>query len=235
MRDFHEFAFRIRGGVTALGRCGLVLAVGLGATASGAQAQVALPVHDLGFIGPGWGQALTAEELAPYDITVFPDGRGLPRGQGSVRQGRALYAAQCASCHGPRGIEGPAARLVGSDGFLGWDDPLRPLRLRKHPLLLMSVEARWPHATTLFDYIRRAMPYQAPKSLTDNEVYAVTAYLLHRQGLVGADAVMNAQALAAVVMPAASRTTVPSEHAHLPGIMPSRARMRDNETLEMPR
>ena len=79
-----------------------------------------------------------------------------------MAQGARLYQAQCAACHGPRGIEGPAARLAGSDGWMGWDDPLRLLRIRKYPLLIQSVGARWPYATTLFDYVRRAMPDHAP-------------------------------------------------------------------------
>lgn len=156
----------------------------------------------------GLGQELRAQELAPYDITVFPNGRNLPSGQGSVTQGAALYARQCASCHGVRGIEGPAARLVGSDGFIGWDDPLRPLRIQKHPLLVQSVGARWAYATTVFDYVRRAMPPHAPKSLDANACYALTAYLMHRNGLLAADAVLDAQSLPRVVMPGAAKTVV---------------------------
>jgi cytochrome c len=98
-------------------------------------------------------------------------------------------------------IEGPAARLVGSDGFIGWDDPLRPLRIRKYPLLVQSVGARWPYATTLIDYIRRAMPYGAPKSLTSDETYALTAFLLYRHGVVNQGAIMNASSLPKVIMP----------------------------------
>lgn len=156
----------------------------------------------------GLGMPASREQWAVYDITVFPDGRGLPPGSGGVNQGRTLYAAQCAACHGANGTEGPAARLVGSDGFIGWDDLLRPLRIRKYPLLIQSVGARWPHATTLFDYIRRAMPYYAPKSLSNDEVYALTAFILHRHGLVAQNAVMDASSLPKVIMPALANSVM---------------------------
>lgn len=152
----------------------------------------------------GLGQA--PAQIERHAITIFPDGRNLPPGQGSAAQGARLYRAQCAVCHGGRGIEGPAARLAGSDGFIGWDDPLRPLRVVKHPLLVISVGARWPYATTLFDYVRRAMPYHAPKSLNDDEVYAITAHLLNLNGLVPPDAVMDPRSLPQVVMPGRART-----------------------------
>ncbi|MGQ0709952.1 MAG: c-type cytochrome [Rhodoferax sp.] len=156
----------------------------------------------------GLGQALAEHEWAAYDITIFPDGRKLPAGQGSVAQGAALYATHCAACHGEGGREGPAARLVGSDGFIGWDDLLRPLRVLKHPLLVQSMGARWAYATTVFDYIRRAMPQHAPKSLDADACYAVTAYLLHRNGLLPADAVLDARSLPRVVMPGAAKTVL---------------------------
>ena len=154
----------------------------------------------------GLGEPLEPARLARHDITVFPGGRNLPPGQGSVVQGARLYQAQCAACHGPRGIEGPAARLAGSDGWMGWGDPLRPLRVRKYPLQVLSVGALWPYATTVFDYVRRAMPHHAPKSLTDDEVYAITAHLLHLNSLVGAEAVMERDSLPKVVMPGLART-----------------------------
>ena len=154
----------------------------------------------------GLGQPLPAAQIERYAITVFPDGRNLPLGQGNVAQGATLYQAQCAACHGDKGIEGPAARLAGSDGFIGWTDPLRVLRIRKYPLLVVSVGARWPYATSLFDYVRRAMPHHAPKSLSDDEVYAVTAHLLHLNDLVPASAVMNRESLPRVVMPGLEKT-----------------------------
>ena len=154
----------------------------------------------------GFGQPLTEAEVAPYAITVFPDGRNLPHGRGSVADGAVLYAERCAFCHGAKGIEGPASRLAGTDGFFGWTDPLRVLRIDKHPLLIMSMGARWPYATTIFDYVRRAMPHFAPKSLSNDEVYAVTGYLLYLNDLVEKTAVMDRASLLKVKMPAQERT-----------------------------
>ncbi|WP_158616843.1 c-type cytochrome [Acidovorax sp. FJL06] len=154
----------------------------------------------------GLGQPLPPAEVERYSITIFPGGRNLPPGRGSVEQGGRLYAMHCAACHGAQGIEGPAARLAGTDGFIGWSDPLRPLRVRKYPLQVLSVGALWPHATTVFDYVRRAMPLHAPKSLTDDEVYAITAHLLHLNRLVAANAVMDKESLPQVVMPGRART-----------------------------
>jgi cytochrome c len=156
----------------------------------------------------GLGLPLDSEQIERFAITIFPDGRNLPPGQGSVAQGAELYQAQCAVCHGNRGIEGPASRLAGSDGFFDWSDPLRILRIKKYPLLVQSVGARWPYATTLFDYVRRAMPHHAPKSLTDDQVYAVTAYLLYLNHLVSATAVIDSGSLPRVVMPGAARTVL---------------------------
>ena len=172
------------------------------ASASGAQPTARATGEPSAAVPIGLGRPLNATQLAPYAITIFPDGRNLPTGQGSVAQGAPLYQKHCAVCHGAQGIEGPAARLVGSDGFEGWNDPLRVMRILKHPLLVQSVGARWPYATTVFDYVRRAMPYHAPKSLQDDEVYAITAHLLHRMGVVEAGAVMNATTLPHVIMPA---------------------------------
>ncbi len=160
----------------------------------------------------GLGQPLERAQIERYAITIFPDGRNLPPGQGSVAQGAALYQAQCAACHGAKGIEGPAARLAGTDGFMGWSDPLRPLRVLKYPLLVVSVGARWPYATSLFDYVRRAMPHHAPKSLSDDEVYAVTAHLLHLNDLVPNTAVMNRENLPRVVMPGLQKTVLAWPH-----------------------
>jgi cytochrome c len=154
----------------------------------------------------GLGEALTEADLARYDITVFPDGRNLPPGRGSVTEGRVIYRDRCAACHGESGIEGPATRLAGSDGLFGWDDPLRIIRIKKYPLLIWSMGARWPYATSIFDYVRRAMPHTAPKSLSNDEVYAVTAYLLRMNALVEESAVMDRQALPKVKMPALDRS-----------------------------
>ena len=168
---------------------------------SGAASEPAAPPHVIGL-----GQPLAPADVERHAITVFPNGRNLPAGRGSVEQGARLYAMHCAACHGAKGIEGPAARLAGSDGFIGWSDPLRPLRVRKYPLQVLSVGAMWPYATTVFDYVRRGMPMHAPKSLTDDEVYAITAHLLHLNGLVPGDAIMDKENLPRVVMPGRERT-----------------------------
>ncbi len=141
------------------------------------------------FQGPNLGRAAGAEEVRMWDISIPPGGAGLPAGSGSVKQGEAVYAAKCQSCHGAGGAGKPADALVGGIGTLASGNPVR------------TVGSYWPYATTLFDYVRRAMPSTAPMSLTNDEVYAVSAYLLNRNGIVGADAVMNAQSLPQVRMP----------------------------------
>lgn len=139
--------------------------------------------------GPNLGQAATAAEIAAADISIAPNGSGLPPGQGSVKAGAAVYAAKCESCHGAKGAGKPADPLVGGAGTLAQANAVR------------TVGSYWPYATTLFDYIRRAMPTTAPLSLTNEEVYAVSAYVLHLNGIIAEDAVMNAQTLPKVRMP----------------------------------
>jgi len=152
------------------------------------------------------GVALSEAEIKKYSITIFPNGENLPIGQGSVQQGEVLYRSQCMMCHGKEGIEGPAARLAGSDGWFSLSDPLRILRIKKHPVLLISVGGLWPHATTIFDYIRRAMPHYAPKSLTNNEVYALTAYVLYLNDLVDEDIVLDKISILKIIMPGEERS-----------------------------
>ncbi|MGH8638560.1 MAG: c-type cytochrome [Burkholderiales bacterium] len=139
--------------------------------------------------GPNLGRAATTEEIAAWDISISPNGAGLPPGNGNVKQGAALYVAKCQACHGPNGTGKPADALTGGIGTLASINPVR------------TVASYWPYATTLFDYVRRAMPTTAPMSLTDDEVYAVTAYVLNLNGIIHADAVMNAQTLPQVKMP----------------------------------
>ena len=139
--------------------------------------------------GLNLGRAVTADEIRAWDISIPPSGAGLPPGSGSVKQGAAVYAAKCEACHGANGVGKPADALVGGQGTLASDNPVR------------TVGSYWPHATTLFDYVRRAMPTNAPKSLTDSEVYAVTAYVLQLNGIIPQDAVLNAQTLPQVKMP----------------------------------
>ena len=139
--------------------------------------------------GPGLGRAATAQEIRAADISIPPSGAGLPAGSGNAKQGASVYAAKCLACHGEKGAGKPADVLVGGIGSLATPKPLR------------TVGSFWPYATTLFDYTRRAMPLQNPKSLTDDEVYAVSAYILYLNGIVAEDAQMNAQTLALVKMP----------------------------------
>jgi S-disulfanyl-L-cysteine oxidoreductase SoxD len=140
---------------------------------------------------PKLGQAIAPADIAPWDISIGPDGGGLPPGRGSATQGGAVYVAKCQACHGDKGTGGPNDLLVGGIGSLA-PDKGPPVR---------TVGSYWPYATTLFDYIRRAMPFQESKSLTDDEVYGVSAYILHLNGIVGADDVLDAQSLPRVKMP----------------------------------
>jgi len=151
---------------------------------------------------------LLEKEIKPFEITVFPNGKNLPTGQGSVLQGKALYKTQCLMCHGEQGIEGPAARLAGSDGWFSFSDPLRVLRIDKYPILLISVGGLWPHATSIFDYIRRAMPHYAPKILSDNDSYALTAYVLYLNEIIDKDVVLDKNTIMQVTMPGLERSVL---------------------------
>jgi S-disulfanyl-L-cysteine oxidoreductase SoxD len=159
--------------------------------------------------GPlGLGREPSPEEIAERDLDVRPDGTGLPPGSGTARAGAPVYAARCAACHGPEGHGTPAGwPLVGrnpGDAF-NFNESLVHEERR-------TVGNYWPYATTLFDYTRRAMPADRPGSLTDDEVYALTAWILWRNGLVGEDEIMDARALPAVPMPSRDRF-VPDDRA----------------------
>lgn len=155
----------------------------------------------LGCVLPGWsaeepagsyddvGRPVTEEEIRAWNIDVTPTGEGLPPGQGTVKQGALLYAAKCAACHGPTGTEGPKDRLVGGRNTLTTPKPIK------------TVGSYWPYATTLYDYIHRAMPFNEPQSLTADEVYALVAWLLYQNGIIAEDAVMDARTLPNVQMP----------------------------------
>lgn len=138
---------------------------------------------------PRLGNPVPADVVAAWDTTVFPDGRGLPQGGGTAEQGRAIYDAKCSNCHGPEGRGETAEELVGRE------IPLTD------PDTAQTIGSFWPYATTLFDYTRRAMPMDKPGSLSADETYAVTAYLLQLNGVVAPGDVMNAQSLPKVQMP----------------------------------
>ena len=139
---------------------------------------------------PNLGQAVSPDEIAKWDISVFPDGEGLPKGEGSVEQGEKVYQQQCMSCHGQSGLGSVAGdQLAGAQMGLTSEYPEQ------------TIGSYWPYATTVFDVIRRSMPMTAPGSLTDNEVYAVTAYLLYLNNIISKDDVINSETLAKVKMP----------------------------------
>jgi S-disulfanyl-L-cysteine oxidoreductase SoxD len=144
----------------------------------------------------GVGRAPTADEIKAWDITIPPDGKGLPPGSGTATQGEAVYAARCESCHGAKGQSpkyDPAATqrtiLAGGRGTLTTNKPVR------------TIGSYWPYATTLWSYINRSQPFDEPGSLTPDEVYAVTAYLLYLNGIIGQSDVLDARTLPAVKMP----------------------------------
>jgi S-disulfanyl-L-cysteine oxidoreductase SoxD len=139
--------------------------------------------------GYGLGRPATPQEIAGWDIDVRADGAGLPPGRGAVGVGQAVFERRCAACHGENGEGGAADALVGGAGTLATAKPVR------------TVGSYWPYATTLFDYVRRAMPFNAPQSLTPDETYAVVAYVLFLNRIVPADSELDAKTLPAVKMP----------------------------------
>lgn len=140
--------------------------------------------------GPNLGKPIAPEDLASWDISIGPDGAGLPPGSGTVKQGEAVFAAKCQGCHGEMGAGGPNDRLAGGQGTLAGDKPA-----------VKTVGSYWPYATTLFDYVRRAMPFYESKSLTNDELYAVVAYVLNVNGVIAESETMNAETLPKVMMP----------------------------------
>jgi cytochrome c len=135
------------------------------------------------------GRAPTPEEIKAWDISIPPDGTGLPAGQGTAEEGAKVYQARCQECHGAEAKGGDEAALVGGHDTLATGKPLK------------TANGYWPYATTLFDYTRRAMPFKDPGLLTDNQVYAVVAFLLSLDGIIEKDAVLNAETLPKVKMP----------------------------------
>ena len=140
-------------------------------------------------IAPRLGRPLGEAAAARFDLDVFPDGRGRPAGRGTAAEGRALYAARCAACHGPQGRGGTAEDLAGAE---------EPLTARTPD---KTIGSYWPYATTVFDFVRRAKPMDAPGSFTNDEVYALTAFLLFANGLVGETDPIDATTLPRVRMP----------------------------------
>jgi hypothetical protein len=146
---------------------------------------LALAAPDL----PRLGQPVDPAYVAERQINVFPDGRGLPPGQGTVKEGAALYAKHCSRCHGESGEGGTAQELAHSDYPLTSPDASK------------TIGSYWPYATTVFDFVRRSMPMDAPRRLSNDEVYAIVAWLLHENGLISDTAVMNRNTLPQVQMP----------------------------------
>jgi mono/diheme cytochrome c family protein len=136
-----------------------------------------------------FGRPATPDEIKVWDIEVRPDGKGLPEGSGTAISGKEVFAENCAACHGDMGQGGLKDRLVGGQGTLASDKPVK------------TVGSYWPYATTLFDYIHRAMPYPAPGSLSIDDTYAVTAYLLSLNGIIPADGKLDKASLLQIKMP----------------------------------
>ena len=138
---------------------------------------------------PNLGKPISPDEAAAWDISILPDGTGLPPGNGTPVEGSQIYAQKCALCHGENGKGATNRALVGGLPVTGGIDTPK------------TIANFWPHATTLFDFIRRAMPWQQPRTLTDDEVYALTAYILALNKIIGENDAMNAVALPKVPMP----------------------------------
>jgi S-disulfanyl-L-cysteine oxidoreductase SoxD len=136
-----------------------------------------------------FGRPATPDEIALWDIDVRPDGKGLPPGRGTVAQGKQIFADNCAVCHGDNGVGGIKDRLAGGQGTLTSDAPVK------------TVGSYWPYATTLYDYIHRAMPYQAPGSLSNDDYYSLAAYILSLNGILPADATLDRDSLPKIKMP----------------------------------
>jgi len=136
-----------------------------------------------------FGRPATPDEIKLWDIDVRSDGKGLPEGSGTAAHGKEVFEENCAACHGEGGVGGIKDRLVGGQGTLASDKPVK------------TVGSYWPYATTLFDYIHRAMPYQAPGSLSIDDTYAVAAYILSLNGIIPADGKLDKASLPQVKMP----------------------------------
>ena len=138
--------------------------------------------------GPKLGKPINEAEVSGWDINVLPDGTGLPPGSGTAAEGARIYAAKCAACHGQDGKGGSNAKLAGGEA-------IKTIDAEK------TIANFWPYSTTIFDYVRRTMPWRQPRSLTNDEVYALTAYILSLNRLISANDTMNSQTLPKVRMP----------------------------------
>jgi cytochrome c len=141
----------------------------------------------------GFGSTATPDELSKF-FSIPPDGRGLPPGSGNAAKGAQIYAGACAACHGDK-LEGNPAKGIGGDKLLGGRGSLAS----KAPV--KTVESYWPYATTLFDYVKRAMPFNAPGSMSDDDVYSVVAYILSEAKIIQPNETMDAKSLPKVAMP----------------------------------
>jgi S-disulfanyl-L-cysteine oxidoreductase SoxD len=139
---------------------------------------------------PHLGKPIDEAAIANWDISILPDGTGLPKGSGTPAQGAPIFAEKCAACHGDNGKGGGAAAALVDDRQINGISASQK-----------TIKNFWPYATTIFDFVRRAMPFQMPHSLTDDEVYALTAYILAENKLIGANDAMNAETLPKVKMP----------------------------------
>ena len=147
------------------------------------------------------GRAATGAEIAAMNVDIAPDGTGLPRGQGTVAEGRAIYERQCARCHGANGEGMPPQ----NPPVIGRPPAAENFAFGTNPTLPRTIGNYWPYATTIFDYVRRAMPLETPGSLSNDEVYAVTAYLLAANQVIPMTATLDSASLAAVKMPYVER------------------------------
>jgi mono/diheme cytochrome c family protein len=138
---------------------------------------------------PHLGAPMTADDIAKWDLTIFPDGRGLPEGKGTAAEGKVIFDKQCATCHGDAGRGGTAEELVSEPGHLTEEAASK------------AIGPYWPYATTVFDFVRRSMPPSAPGSLTPDQLYSVTAYLLAANKVIPDATVLDAKTLATVKMP----------------------------------
>lgn len=137
----------------------------------------------------GLGHPVTEAQIASWNIDVAPDGKNLPSGQGTVIEGEKIYQTTCLACHGVNLEGGMGPALMGGKGTLTSQKPMK------------TVGSYWPYATTLFDYVRRAMPFQQPQSLSNDQVYSVVGYILNKNELLQVNATVNADTLTKVKMP----------------------------------